>query len=219
MKYGGSIHRILKTYFDSVQLGRPKTDEELIDLFRQDLAGERIQEKYQHELYEEQGIEHLREFLAAARTLPPPQVLHTEQSFEIKIGATTVSGRIDRIDRREDGTVAIVDYKTGKAKDQEDADESLQLSLYAIAAREKWGYEVGALIFHNLQENVSVTTVRSAPQLLAACQRVEAAAQRIAAGEFNAKIGIHCSFCAYRGLCPEKEKRIPQKAPSAPKSS
>jgi DNA helicase-2/ATP-dependent DNA helicase PcrA len=219
MKYGGSIHRILKVYFDSVQLGRPKTDEELIDLFRRDLAGERIQEKYQHELYEEQGIEHLREFLAAARTLPPPQVLHTEQSFEIHVGATTVSGRIDRIDRREDGTVAIVDYKTGKAKDQEDADESLQLSLYAIAAREKWGYEVGALIFHNLQENVSVTTVRSATQLLAARQRVEAAAQGIAAGEFNAKIGIHCSFCAYRSLCPEKEKRIPQKAPTRLKSS
>ncbi len=219
MKYGGSIHRILKTYFDSVQLGRPKADGELIDLFRQDLAGEKIQEKYQHELYEEQGIKHLREFLAAARALPPPQVLHTEQSFEIKIGETTVSGRIDRIDRRDDGTVAIVDYKTGKAKDQEDADESLQLSLYAIAAREKWGYDVGALVFYNLQENVSVTTMRSGPQLLAAQQRVEEAAQRIAAGEFNAKTGIHCSFCAYRSLCPEKEKRIPQKAPTALKSS
>src|SRR5258708_19574891 len=200
MKYGGSIHRILKTYFDSIQLGRPKTDEELIDLFRQDLAGEKIQEKDQHEPYEEQGIEHPREFLATPRTLPPPQVLHTEQSFEIKIGATTVSGRIDRIDRREDGTVAIVDYKTGKAKDQEDADESLQLSLYAIAAREKWGYEVGALIFHNLQENVLVTTMRSGPQLLAARQRLEPAAQGIAPAHFEASPPIHSSFCAYRSL-------------------
>ncbi len=219
MKYGGSIHRVLKTYFDSVRLGRPKTDEELIDLFRQDLAGERIQEKYQHELYEKQGIEHLRYFLASVRSRAPLQVLHTEESFEIHIGATTVSGRIDRMDRRDDGTIAVVDYKTGKAKDQEDADESLQLSLYAIAAREKWGYEVGALIFHNLQENVSVTTVRSGPQLMAARQRVDAAAQGIAAGEFKAKPGIQCNFCAYRSLCPEKEKRIPQKLPTALKSS
>ncbi len=38
MQYGASIHRVLKTYFDSVNLGRPKTDDELIDLFRLDLA-------------------------------------------------------------------------------------------------------------------------------------------------------------------------------------
>jgi DNA helicase-2/ATP-dependent DNA helicase PcrA len=219
MQYGAAVHRVLKTYFDSVQLGRPKTDEELIALFRQDLTDAKIQEKYQRELYEEQGIEQLRDFLAAARSLPPPQVLHTEESFEIHVGATTVSGRIDRIDRRDDGSVAIVDYKTGKAKDQEDADESLQLSLYAIAAREKWGYEVGALIFHNLEESVPVTTVRTQAQLLAARQRVEEAAQSIAAGEFEATPGIHCNFCAYRSLCPEKEKRIPQKAPAASKQS
>jgi superfamily I DNA/RNA helicase/RecB family exonuclease len=211
MQYGAAIHRVLKTYFDSVNLGRPKTDEELIDLFRRDLTDARIQETYQHELYENQGVAQLRDFLVAARALPPPQVLHTEESFEIRVGATTVVGRFDRIDRRPDGSVAVVDYKTGKAKDQEDADDSLQLSLYAIAAREKWGYEVGALIFHNLEENVPVITTRTEAQLITARGRVESAAQGIADGVFEAKTGMHCNFCAYRSLCPEKEKRIPQK--------
>lgn len=214
MQYGAAIHRILKTYFDSVNLGRAKTDEELIDLFRLDLAEAKIQEAYQHELYEQQGIAQLREFLASARTLPPPQVLHTEQSFEIRVGATSVVGRIDRIDRRPDGTVAIIDYKTGKARDQEDADESLQLSLYAIAAKEKWGYTVGALIFYNLEENVPVITTRTEAQLLGARSRVEDAAQGIADGKFVAKPGMHCNFCAYRSLCPVKEKRIPHRVES-----
>ena len=153
------------------------------------------------------------------RALPLPQVLHTEQSFEIRIGDTTVAGRIDRIDSRPDGTVAIVDYKTGKARDQEDADESLQLSLYAIAAREKWGYKVGSLIFHNLEENVPVSTMRSESDLLSARQRVEAAARGIAEGIFTAKTGIHCNFCAYRSLCPEKEKRIPHPVAGAARQS
>jgi CRISPR/Cas system-associated exonuclease Cas4 (RecB family) len=194
-----------------VNLGRPKTDDELIELFRLDLSEAKIHEAYQHELYEKQGIDQLRDFLASARALPPPRVLHTEQSFEIRVGATSVVGRIDRIDRRPDGSVAIVDYKTGKARDQEDADESLQLSLYAIAAREKWGYTVGALIFHNLEENVPVITTRTEGQLLAARGRVEAAALGIADGIFETKTGMHCNFCPYRSLCPAKEKRMPHR--------
>ncbi len=70
MQYGAAIHRILKTYFDSVNLGRAKTDDELIDLFRLDLAEAKIQETYQHQLYEQQGISQLREFLASVRSLP-----------------------------------------------------------------------------------------------------------------------------------------------------
>jgi RecB family exonuclease len=212
MQYGAAIHRVLKTYFDSIRVGRAKPDEELIALFQQDLADAKIQEAYQQELYEKQGIVQLLEFLASARSIPASQVLHTEESFEIRFGETVVVGRIDRIDRRPDGTIAIIDYKTGKARDQENADESLQLSLYAIAAQEKWGYKVGALAFHNLEENVPVTTMRSESELIAARERVQAAALGIADGIFDPKPGIHCNFCAYRSLCPEKEKRIPHRA-------
>jgi DNA helicase-2/ATP-dependent DNA helicase PcrA len=211
MQYGAAMHRVLKTYFDSVQLGRPKTEEELLELFRMDLASSKIEEAYQHELYESQGEAQLRSFLASLQSLATaPRVLHTEQSFEIRVGATTVVGRIDRIDDLGGGSVAIIDYKTGKARDQEDADESLQLSLYAIAAKEKWGYDVGRLAFYNLEQNVPVLTTRSEAQLLDAQQRVQSAAEGIAAGKFEAKPGMHCDFCAYRSLCPAREKRFPR---------
>jgi DNA helicase-2/ATP-dependent DNA helicase PcrA len=211
MQYGAAIHRVLKTYFDAIRLGRPKTTEELIDLFRQDLAAAKIQEAYQHELYERQGLAQLRDFLAFASSIPASEVLHTEESFEIRVGDVSVVGRIDRIDRRSDGTVAIIDYKTGKARDQEDADESLQLSLYAIAAEQKWGYKVGALVFHNLEENVPVLTSRTESELQVAEERVRKAAAGIADNIFEPHTGIHCNFCAYRSLCPEQEKRIPRR--------
>jgi DNA helicase II / ATP-dependent DNA helicase PcrA len=217
MQYGAAIHRVLRTYYEAIRVGRPKSDEELIALFRSDLADAKIQERYQHELYEQQGIAQLLDFLAKARSQPPREVLHTEESFEIHIGPVTVVGRMDRVDRLADGTVAIVDYKTGKARDQEAADASLQLSLYAIAAREKWGYKVGALVFHNLEENVPIISTRSEAQLTAACGRVESAAQNIADGIFEPTMGIHCAFCAYRSLCPAKEKRIPSKPASGVK--
>jgi ATP-dependent exoDNAse (exonuclease V) beta subunit len=215
MQYGAAIHRVLKTYFDAIQLGRPKTDAELIDLFRQDLANAKIDEAYQQELYENQGIQQLRAFLDSLRSAKPPQVLHTEQPFEIKVGDTIVVGRIDRIDSRPDGTVSIIDYKTGKARVQEDADKSLQLSLYAIAAHEKWGYKVGALVFHNLEDNIPVMTLRADSELAAVRQRVRDASEGILAGKFEARPGKHCDFCSYRSLCPAREKRFPRSVAAA----
>ena len=219
LQYGAAIHRVLRTYFDSKRAGRPKTEEELVQLFCTDLRSLNIQEQYQHELYEQQGIEQLRKLYALAQSIPADQVLHTEESFDIRIGATLVTGRIDRIDSRPDGSIAILDYKTGKARDQKSADESLQLSLYAIAAREKWNYNVGSLIFYNLADNLPVISTRTDAQLTAARNQVEDAAAAIAQGNFDPNPGMHCSFCSFRILCPAKEKRIPNLAPVAASDS
>ncbi len=208
LQYGASMHRVLRTYYDSIKLGRAKTEPELLQLFRDDLRSEAIADPYQHDLYEQQGIAQLKEFLAANES--HTEVLHTEEYFNIKIGATTLVGRIDRMDRAGDGRVVIVDYKTGKPKSQEDADESLQLSLYALAASEKWGYIPERLEFHNLDGNTLISTVRSAIQLEEARIEVEKIAVKIAEGKFDPKIGYHCNSCAYRGICPKTEKRVPE---------
>ncbi len=209
MQYGAAMHRVLRTYYDSLRAGRPLSEQQLIDDFRNDLAGAGIQDQYQHELYEKQGVGQLKDFFAAAQQSIPPEVLHTEEWFEIKLGETRLTGRIDRMDRASDGGVVVVDYKTGKARDQEDADDSLQLSIYAMAAQEKWGYDVRSLVFYNLEENVPVATVRSEAELRVARDRVAAAAEHIAAGDFKPKIDFHCSFCSFRSLCPAKEKHFP----------
>ena len=207
-QYGAAMHRVLRTYFDSVRLGRTKTGDELVQLFCDDLASCGIEDDYQRELYLKQGIEQLKNFLAGANPTGAPEVLHTEEWFDVQIAGTKVAGRIDRMDRASDGSVNIVDYKTGKARSQEDADESLQLSIYAIAAREKWGYRVGDLVFHNLEGNVPVASRRTEFQLEEARQRVQSVARNIAEGNFEPEVGFHCAFCAFRGLCPAREKRL-----------
>jgi DNA helicase-2/ATP-dependent DNA helicase PcrA len=208
MEYGATIHRILLAYYASVRHGRTIEDDQLIELFRIDLRAAGIEEKYQQELYERQGIEQLREFLANCKRAPVPQVLHTEEWFEMQIGQAKVVGRIDRIDQLGNGRVVITDYKTGRPKSQEDADKSLQLSIYALAAREKWGYHADQIVFYNLEENSSVVTRRGEVQLQECKQKVEEVARKIAAEEFEAKPGFYCTFCAYRSLCPATEKRL-----------
>jgi DNA helicase-2/ATP-dependent DNA helicase PcrA len=214
-QYGAAMHRVLRTYFDSVRLGRTKADEELIQLFRDDLGACGIEDEYQRELYLKQGIEQLEKFLDEAHSTAAPEVAHTEEWFDIQVAGIKIAGRIDRMDRAADGSVNIIDYKTGKARSQEDADESLQLSIYAMAAHEKWAYRVGELIFHNLEGNVAVTSKRTDFQLEEARERVRGVARNIADGNFEAKVGFHCGFCAFRGLCPAREKRLPAVAQSS----
>jgi len=210
VQYGAAMHRVLRTYYDSVRLSRTKTDAELLQLFREDLAASKLQDEYQRDLYLKQGLEQLRDLLTAARAIAPPEVMHTEEWFDVEIAGSRVSGRIDRIDRAADGSVNIIDYKTGRARSQEDADESLQLSIYAMAANEKWGYHVGQLIFQNLEGNVAVSSMRTEFQLEDARQRVREAALNIAEGNFDPKTGFHCTFCSFRSLCPAREKRAPK---------
>jgi DNA helicase-2/ATP-dependent DNA helicase PcrA len=210
VQYGAAMHRVLRTYYDSVRFGRTKTDDELLQLFRDDLAASGIQDDYQRDLYRKQGLEQLNDFLAATHSAPAPEVLHTEEWFDIQIAGTKVAGRIDRVDRMADGSIRIVDYKTGKARSQEDADESLQLSIYAMAAQQKWGYQVGELAFHNLEGNVSVISKRAEFQLEESRERVQAVARGIAEGNFKPKPDFHCTFCAFRGLCPAREKQAPK---------
>src|SRR5439155_27324953 len=179
----------------SIRWERALSEPELINRFRMEIANAGFSDHYQRELYEQKGIAELQAFIAAS-TQAKPQVLHTEERFTVKIGPTKLVGRIDRIDRAGDGTVVITDYKTGRPRSQEDADDSLQLSLYALAARETWGYHSERLVFHNLEGNSTVSTSRSDLKIQEAKLKVEDIAGKIATGKFEAKPGFHCAWCA-----------------------
>ena len=217
LHYGAAMHRVLRTFYDAQRFGREIGDAELLEQFRSDLAAAGIADRYQYELYLRQGREQLQQFLDVARSAPQPEVLETEHRFELQVGSAKLAGRVDRMDRTGPETVAIVDYKTGKPRSQEDADESLQLSLYALAARDSWGKRADRLIFYNLENNTPIFTTRNDAELEEAKLRVQEAADAISRGEFAAKPGYHCSFCPYRNLCPATEKvvLVPQKKSAA----
>jgi ATP-dependent helicase/nuclease subunit B len=70
------------------------------------------------------------------------QVLAVEREGRIEIAGVTLTGKFDRIDRLPDGTLAVIDYKTGKPPSPAAvrAGFSLQLGLLGLIA-ERGGYE------------------------------------------------------------------------------
>jgi DNA helicase-2/ATP-dependent DNA helicase PcrA len=222
LQYGAAMHRILLTFYNAQRFKREISDADLLELFRADLASAGIADRYQYELYLHQGREQLTQFLQVARNAPAPEVMETERSFELAVGAATLVGRIDRIDLIDPANpdaVAIIDYKTGKPQSQEDADKSLQLTLYALAARDLLGKRADRLIFHNLENNTPICSTRTDAEIDAARLQVEEVAQAIAEEQFAPNPGRHCNYCSYRNLCPATEKIVPEKLVAQQKKS
>ncbi len=149
LQFGSAMHLALKAYFDGVRAGRPPDEEAVIACFRDEFGKAKIEEDAQRDLYEKDGCEQLRQFLRSDLAQPSGEILNNERFFRADIGGTLVKGRMDRLERIDGDRVSIVDYKTGKPKTQDDADESLQLSIYALAAK-SMGFVADSLVIVNL---------------------------------------------------------------------
>ena len=72
----------------------------------------------------------------------------SEKEFNILINKQIINGKIDRIDKSDEGYI-IVDYKTGK-NEVEAKDRNLQLSIYAEACKQLYGDYPNKLILDEL---------------------------------------------------------------------
>jgi putative RecB family exonuclease len=101
-----------------------------------------------------------------------------------------------------------VDYKTGRPRDAKKAATDLQLSIYALAARDVLEIEPTRVAFYNLMTNEAVTTTRDAKALAGAKQRIAEVAHRIRGGDFAPKPGYGCANCDYKPICPAHEQLV-----------
>ena len=207
MQYGAAIHIAMKAYFDAVRVGRTIDEAALLASFDEEMTKTAAEhEAHQHKLFIAQGRRQLSAFYTAQNEIAEPKVLATEKWFDIVVEGVKVCGSMDRVDQRVGG-VHVCDYKTGRPRTEEDAEKSLQLGVYALAARELYG-SVASLSFHNLEDNTIVTTERTRADLIDVEKKIADVSQKIRAGEFSPKKeDFKCRSCAYRPICPAHEQK------------
>ena len=205
LQYGAAMHLALRDYYDAALRGVSRTVDDTVEIFRREFELARIEEELQRRLYERQGSEQLRQFLALRSLEPPAQVLTTEKSFRFAIEDVMIRGRIDRIDRLETGGVLVLDYKTGAPRTDQDARSSIQLGLYGLAARLE-GHAVERLAFYNLEDNSVAETNRIDEDKTRS--RVLNAAAGIRSGDFAPRPGFYCRSCGYRSVCPATAEQV-----------
>jgi DNA helicase-2/ATP-dependent DNA helicase PcrA len=208
LSYGNAVHAALEAFFKKLQVQEVPSSEDLQELFSEAWKKELAQAPDLPARLSDLGRSQLAEFYSAQQAMGWPQVVAIEESFRIKVGPHTVRGKIDRADRVSSG-IEIVDYKTGKSKgsgdekDQKFADESLQFSIYALAAREFFDWPLSQLSFYYLADQSRLSTTRSPESDAKTKNEILEIAEGIQSQTFEPKPSQPvCRSCEYQRLCP-----------------
>jgi CRISPR/Cas system-associated exonuclease Cas4 (RecB family) len=147
-----------------------------------------------------------------------------ERSFDFRLGPHHVRGRVDRVDRvgatgttagiaggDGDATVAdvayeLIDYKTSRPRTVEQLKDDIQLSLYALAAREDWKLECSQQAYYYVLDDLKVPVSRDDRDAESVKGIVLEVGEGILAQQFDATPSRSaCSICDYRIVCPVAE--------------
>ena len=209
LSFGSIMHNTVKRFLGELRKGNKLPFEDVQRIFELEWRSAGFEDEYQEAEYKKDGIEQLRAFHAAMMA-SPPQVLEQEKRFELPLEHNVIiTGRMDQVNSLARNDVEIVDYKTGRPKKESLAKKDLQLSLYALAAKEIFEWNPVRLTFHYLQDNSVQVTTRDSKHLKEAQNVVQEVAADIRAGEFPPKpMPSVCRSCAYKPICPAHEEEL-----------
>ncbi len=142
--------------------------------------------------------------------------LRTEAPVRVDVGRATISGRVDRLERGTDGTLRVVDLKTGSSKPSaNDLPTHPQLGTYQLAVEHgafpgAGTTSGGAALLHlgKAAGSSSKPVLQDQQPLLGqpdprwAADLVAETADGMGGASFPATPGTWCKFCPVRTSCP-----------------
>lgn len=181
------------------------TLDELLEIYRTSFIGDWYKDKTQKESYYKKGQDILKLFYTSQENnWRVPVAL--ESAFKIKVGDYTLRGRIDRIDQLPEGTLEIIDYKTGESKDKLTAEDKEQLLIYQIAAETNPQYRhlgrVEKLTFFYVNDSIQMSFLGKDKELEKLSEKLHATITAIHSGNFTATPSPYsCAHCDFKDIC------------------
>lgn len=138
-------------------------------------------------------------------------------------GETQLFGRLDRLDQRPDGSLVVVDYKTGRAGvSAEEARGSWALAVYAYATERTLRRPARRVELHHVPtgevvayEHTVESLRRHLDRMSETAEEVRAAAAAVDAGvpadeAYPAVAGPRCGWCDFHRSCPAGRAAVPR---------
>src|SRR6266850_1061833 len=179
LTFGRVMHGTIRRMMAEFKKGNRLPFDEVQRIYETEWSKVGFEDDYQEGEYKKDGLEQLRGFHQAVLE-QPSLVLELEKTFELPVENNVIlKGRIDQVNSLGRSEVEIVDYKTGKPRKDSDAQKDLQLSIYAIAAKEIFEWNPVRMVFHYLLNNQRQETTRNTKQLDEALRVVQETAADI----------------------------------------
>lgn len=203
--FGQVVHETLQRFYERIMNGKKVDEAVLLDLYDKYWKLEGYAEEMEEKKYRRKGEEQLKNYYSLHKdSLRAP--LHIERSFLFSVDDIYVTGKIDRIDRLDNGRLEFIDYKTGKTKSRKEVDKDLQMSIYAVAAQyDLPDEEVEQLSFYYLDTNEKISTSRNGEQIEETIELIKEVAKNIRNEAFDPVEGNQCTWCPYTWICPAKQ--------------
>ena len=129
-----------------------------------------------------------------------------ERAFTFKLGPHLLRGRVDRVDRLPGGEYELIDYKTGRPKSAAQLADDVQLSLYAVGAREAWSLEASQQAYYYVLDDEKVAVEDGGDRADWVREVAVEVAEGILSQGFEPTPSYPaCSVCDYRLMCPAAE--------------
>lgn len=207
LTFGNSIHSTLREFHTEDIFNGNVSCERLLELYKKNWDGTGYLDPKQREQRFASGEKFLKEYYQKEKG-GSKKIIELEKTINLKLAGVKFTGRVDRIDRIDGNKVEIIDYKTGKLKEQKDVDKDLQTSLYAWGVRENFNYEPEILTLYFVEEVTKVSSHKTLEQIKEQVAKTEEVVEIMKKGDFTATPGFHCDWCDYKDLCPFAQKSL-----------
>lgn len=164
------------------------------------------------EIYQE-GLDLIRKYVRRHKPVNHFDILGVEVPFALQLEEFRVEGRIDRIDRIDDTSIEVIDFKSNRMLfTRDEVDMDLQMSVYALAVKQLFPWAKSLrFTFDMLRHDTRLTTYRTEDQLSAAKDYVVALGRQSEAGKYPAKLNGNCGYCDHRSKCAEYQSAVSTK--------
>jgi DNA helicase-2/ATP-dependent DNA helicase PcrA len=203
--YGRSMHEAVSKYFQAKLTGKPMSQGELLEAFRQSFDPQGFLDAKHQEERSRVGQEALVKFFHdQEKTKSQPCAI--EEEFHFVFEQNKISGRFDYIRQEKEGAL-IMDFKTSEINTQKEADkrvrENTQLLLYALAYKNLKRELPRRLALYFLESGLVGERDVKEEDLEQVKEDIREAAAGIRAQEFSAQPDyMACTYCAYNQICP-----------------